>query len=95
MRFAVPLIAATIIGFAGVAVASESASHALDTLDLCAAQENSHLVIATEHGCIRITGGVSYMFKWGDYESTGSGNSAAGTTIVRTPAEDYTVPVLR
>ena len=86
------LAAAAVLGLAAGAAASDSSGQVLDSLDLCSAQGNSHYVIATDRGCVRVSGGISYRLQWGDYKSGGSGSTGAGQLIVQTPADDYTIP---
>lgn len=68
----------------------------LTSLDVCDSLGISGLTISSDSNCLKITGGVSYDFKWGDYKganvwytngmttgtySTPDNNGAAGTEL--------------
>lgn len=83
---------AGVSGLAANANAADLAQGTLTSLDVCDALGLSGLTISSDSNCLSITGGVSYMFQWGDYESTGSGTGAGSTQIVRTGDDNVSIP---
>jgi len=78
------LALAGVSGFAAGAQAADLAKGVMTSLDVCDALGLSGLTISSDTDCLQITGGVSYMFAWGDYKA-GAGTAAGGQGIV-TPA---------
>lgn len=87
------LLAAVAIAAAGIgaeAWAAESATPQLNLPSLCN-KDGSALVISSDEGCVRVTGGVSYTYQWGNAPDYGN-LDGPGTVIARTPAGNYTIP---
>src|SRR5450432_4579116 len=79
-------------GLATGAYAADLAKGVLTSLDVCDSLGLAGLSISSDTNCLQISGEVSYMFDWGDYESTGTGNGAGSTQIVQTPDDNFSIP---
>jgi len=86
------LALAGVSGFAAGAQAADLAKGVMTSLDVCDALGLSGLTISSDTDCLQITGGVSYMFAWGDYKA-GAGTAAGGQGIVKTSDDTYAIPV--
>ncbi|MEO8883969.1 MAG: hypothetical protein ABI377_11255, partial [Devosia sp.] len=85
------LALAGVSGFAAGAQAADLAKGVMTSLDVCDALGLSGLTISSDTDCLQVTGGVSYMFAWGDYKA-GTGTSAGGQGIVKTGDDTYAIP---
>jgi len=79
-------------GLATGAQAADLAKGVMTSLDVCDALGLSGLTISSDTDCLQITGGVSYMFQWGDFNA-GAGTAASGQGIVRTGDDTFKIPV--
>jgi len=86
------LALAGVSGFAAGAQAADLAKGVMTSLDVCDALGLSGLTISSDTDCLQITGGVSYMFAWGDYKA-GAGTGSGGQGIVKTGDDTYAIPV--
>ncbi len=62
----------TAAGFSSAAMAADPAA-VLTSLDVCDALGISGLTISSDSNCLQISGGVEYLFEWGDYAGTAPG----------------------
>jgi hypothetical protein len=79
-----------IAGMSGLATGAQAADLAkgvMTSLDVCDALGLSGLTISSDTDCLQITGGVSYMFSWGDYKA-GQGTAAGGLGLIMTPTQN-------
>ena len=79
-----------IAGMSGLATGAQAADLAkgvMTSLDVCDALGLSGLTISSDTDCLQITGGVSYMFSWGDYKA-GTGTAAGGLGLIMTPTQN-------
>jgi hypothetical protein len=79
-----------IAGMSGLATGAQAADLAkgvMTSLDVCDALGLSGLTISSDTDCLQITGGVSYMFSWGDYKA-GTGTNAGGLGLIMTPTQN-------
>ena len=72
--------------------AADLAKGVMTSLDVCDALGLSGLTVSSDTSCLQITGGVSYMFAWGDYRA-GGGTADNGLGIVQTPDDNFRIPV--
>jgi len=79
-------------GLATGAQAADLAKGVMTSLDVCDALGLSGLTISSDTNCLQITGGVSYMFAWGDFKSTGFGSNANGAFLVKSPDDTFRIP---
>src|ERR1700753_1653720 len=79
-------------GLATGAHAADLAKGVMTSLDVCDALGLSGLTISSDTNCLQVTGGVSYMFDWGDFE-VGPGSNASGQGVVQTPDDNTTIPL--
>lgn len=79
-------------GLATGAQAADLAKGVMTSLDVCDALGLSGLTISSDTNCLQITGGVSYMFAWGDFKA-GPGSNASGQGVVQTPDDNTTIPI--
>ena len=80
-------------GLATGAQAADLAKGVMTSLDVCDALGLSGLTISSDTNCLQITGGVSYMFAWGDYKGPGYGSAANGAALVTTPDDTFRIPI--
>src|SRR5690554_8150329 len=67
----------------------------LTSLDVCDALGLSGLTISSDTNCLQITGGVSYAFSWGDYQTAAFlGITEDDTDTVSAPGADPLDPDL-
>ncbi len=59
----------TAAGLSSAAMAADPAA-VLTSLDVCDALGISGLTISSDSNCLQISGGVEYLFEWGDYDSS-------------------------
>jgi hypothetical protein len=86
------LALAGVSGLAAGAQAADLAKGVMTSLDVCDALGLSGLTISSDTDCLQITGGVSYMFAWGDYKA-GTGTASSGKGIVATGDDTFKIPV--
>jgi hypothetical protein len=79
-------------GLATGAQAADLAKGVMTSLDVCDSLGLSGLTISSDTNCLQITGGVSYMFAWGDYKGVGLGSGANGAQLVVTPDDTFRIP---
>jgi hypothetical protein len=84
-------------GLATGAQAADLAKGVLTSLDVCDNLGLAGLTISSDSNCLQITGGVSYMFAWGDYKAgadgqPGFGSAANGAFLVKTPDDTFRIP---
>jgi hypothetical protein len=79
-------------GLATGAQAADLAKGVMTSLDVCDALGLSGLTISSDTNCLQITGGVSYMFAWGDYKGVGYGSAANGNLLTVTPDDTFRIP---
>src|SRR6185437_3036595 len=79
-------------GLATGAQAADLAKGVMTSLDVCDALGLSGLTISSDTDCLQISGGVSYMFDWGDFKA-GAGIGGTGTGLVKTGDDTFKIPV--
>src|SRR6185312_4325111 len=86
------LALAGVSGLAANANAADLAKGVMTSLDVCDALGLSGLTISSDTDCLQISGGVSYMFDWGDFKA-GAGIGGSGTGLVKTADDTFKIPV--
>ena len=79
-------------GLATGAHAADLAKGVMTSLDVCDALGLSGLTISSDTDCLQITGSVSYMFAWGDYNA-GLGSASTGLRLFSTPDDNTEIPI--
>jgi len=81
------------IAAAGLATGAQAADlGVLTSLDVCDSLGLSGLTISSDTNCLQITGEIKYEFQWGDYKSTGAGDTAGDYRIVVAPGGTFGIP---
>ena len=77
------------VAAAGLSTAAMAADPAvLASLDVCDELGISGLTISSDSNCLQITGGVSYQFDWGDYDSDVPTEIPASVGWLHAPADN-------
>ena len=79
-------------GLATGAHAADLAKGVMTSLDVCDALGLSGLTISSDTDCLQLSGSISYMFAWGDYE-VGTGSHNSGLHVVQTPDDYFSIPI--